>query len=247
MSLGGATVEGKVKLAAPRLFSPLTFLQHCPTKSGITIPSKTSIATVGLCRPFRLSSRTYRHLPVLGVNSTAIRKGVQHPSINEPYGNANLAATSSSTAVPASANSTFAATIVGINVGVDGSSQVMAQINADGTNKKFVAAEVLQNGGKNPTSKGSLQLVAQFSADRRQKFGFSVVIEQGGATTKGSNAAVNKDIHTPSAANPTDTTDMGAAVSTDEAAAPTNAASTVTLAQTGDHAWLHRRDATQGI
>ncbi|RDX43125.1 hypothetical protein OH76DRAFT_1458503 [Lentinus brumalis] len=90
--------------------------------------------------------------PVLGVNGTPKRSDVQRPSDAKPCGNANIAQTlDSSKAVQLKADNTFSTTIQNFNAGVDGSLQVdKVLVDATGTGKKFVAAQMVKNGQKNP-------------------------------------------------------------------------------------------------
>ncbi|RDX57566.1 hypothetical protein OH76DRAFT_1310533, partial [Lentinus brumalis] len=115
-----------------------------------------------------LSLQAHAHAaisPALGVQGTPARNDVQRPSTAKPCGNINIAQTiDSSTAVKAATNGSFAATITNFNAGTDGSTQVTAKVDATGTGKSFVNAEVLQNGVKSPTSTGSTQLVIQMPA-----------------------------------------------------------------------------------
>ncbi|TBU30091.1 hypothetical protein BD311DRAFT_240077 [Dichomitus squalens] len=219
--------------------------------------SKSFIATAALCLSLSLQAHAHAAIaPALDVKGTPARNDVQRPSTAKPCGNAALTGIDTSTAVTAAANGSFAATITNFNAGVDGSRQVTATINADGTGKNFVNAEVLQNGDKNPTSTGSQQLVVQIPAGTtcsggasKSKclvsfttaggFGNCVVVDQaaGAATGAGNNAAgtgaaAGNSTATAAAgtgaANSTATDAAATSVATDTAAASSAAAASTT-------------------
>ncbi|THH13355.1 hypothetical protein EW146_g6853 [Bondarzewia mesenterica] len=159
--------------------------------------------------------------PALGVSGTPVRNDAQRPSTASPCGNVNIASTiDSSTAVPAAADGTFAATITNFNAGQDGSRQVTAQVDATGTGKTFAAAEVLTNGDLAPTSTGSQQLSVQLPSGAKCTggkagnlclasfttaggFGNCVVVSQGAAAATGGNPTVAAGNATVAAGNAT--------------------------------------------
>ncbi|TBU44191.1 hypothetical protein BD309DRAFT_1018731 [Dichomitus squalens] len=201
--------------------------------------SKSFIATAALCLSLSLQAHAHAAIaPALDVKGTPVRNDVQRPSTAKPCGNAALTGIDTSTAVTAAANGSFAATITNFNAGVDGSRQETATINADGTGKNFVNAEVLQNGDKNPTSTGSQQLVVQIPAGTtcsggasKSKclvsfittggFGNCVVVEQAAGATVMDAANIG-------AANSTATDAAATSVATDTAAASSAAAASTT-------------------
>ncbi|KAI0714452.1 hypothetical protein C8T65DRAFT_738700 [Cerioporus squamosus] len=214
--------------------------------------SKSLIAAAALCLSMSLEAHAHAAIsPALGVQGTPARNDVQRPSTAKPCGNINVAQTiDSSTAVTAATNGSFAATITNFNAGTDGSTQVTAQVDATGTGKSFVNAEVLQNGVKSPTTTGSTQLVVQMPAGTTCSggatgdkclvtfttaggFGNCVVVQQ--ATAAGNNAGAGTAAAGTSASGTdttgTDTTAVASAASSTAAAAT----STTTTTTTGKH------------
>ncbi|RPD69421.1 hypothetical protein L226DRAFT_442988, partial [Lentinus tigrinus ALCF2SS1-7] len=90
--------------------------------------------------------------PALGVKGQPQRSDVQRPSDAKPCGNINIAQNiDSSKAIQLKPDNTFSTTIQNFNAGFDGSLQVdKVVVDASGTGKKFVAAQMVKNGEKNP-------------------------------------------------------------------------------------------------
>ncbi|KAI0002115.1 hypothetical protein BJV74DRAFT_722801, partial [Russula compacta] len=167
--------------------------------------SKSFIAPIFL---LALTSSVNAHAavtPALGVQGTPQRSDVQRPSADKPCGNVNIAQNlDSSTAVPASANGTFSPSILDFNPGADGSRSVKTvQVDASGTGKDFVAANMVVNGDPNPTSDATQQLTVQLPANTKctggtsknlclasftttAGFGNCVVVSQGSGAANGS-------------------------------------------------------------
>ncbi|RPD61106.1 hypothetical protein L226DRAFT_570836 [Lentinus tigrinus ALCF2SS1-7] len=207
---------------------------------------KSLVAAAALCLSLSLQAHAHAAIsPALGVQGTPARSDVQRPSTAKPCGKINIAQTiDSSTAVTAAANGSFAATITNFNAGTDGSTQVTAQVDATGTGKSFVNAEVLQNGVKSPKTTGSVQLVVQMPAGTTCTggatgdkclvtfktaggFGNCVVVQQGAAA--GGNAAAAGTAAAGTSASGTDTTGTnGTAVASSASSAAAAATSTTT-------------------
>jgi len=99
----------------------------------------------------------------LGVTGNATRNDVQRPSAANPCGNVNIAQSlDTSTPVPANANGSFSPTITDFNGGADGSREIKTvQVDASGTGKNFVAANMVVNGDPNPSTVGTQSLTVQ--------------------------------------------------------------------------------------
>jgi len=104
--------------------------------------------------------------PALGVKGNPVRGDVQRPSAAAPCGTVNIAQTiDTSTAVQANANGSFSPSITDFNAGADGSRSIKTvQVDATGTGKSFVAAQMVVNGNANPTSVATEQLTVQLPA-----------------------------------------------------------------------------------
>ncbi|KAH9941825.1 uncharacterized protein BXZ73DRAFT_88227 [Epithele typhae] len=137
--------------------------------------------------------------PMLGVSGTPARSNVQRPSTAKPCGNVNIAQTfASSGVIKLAADDTFQATITNFNGGVDGSREIASvQVDPSGTGKSFVAAKMVKNGTKAPSSNASEQLTVQLPAGTKCTgaggkclvtfktdggFGNCVVVQQGAAS-----------------------------------------------------------------
>jgi hypothetical protein len=172
--------------------------------------SKSFIAPLFL---LALSSSVNAHAaiaPALGVKGNPVRGDVQRPSATAPCGTINIAQNiDTSTAVQANANGSFSPSITNFNPGADGSRSIKTvQVDATGTGKSFVAAQMVVNGDPNPTSDTTEQLTVQLPAGTKcsggankdlclasftttSGFGNCVVVSQG-AGAAAAPSAVNK-------------------------------------------------------
>ncbi|KAI0754373.1 hypothetical protein C8Q80DRAFT_1266015 [Daedaleopsis nitida] len=129
--------------------------------------SKNVIAAAALLLSVSLQAHAHAAIsPMLGVKGTPARSDVQRPTTAKPCGSVNIAKTfDTSSTIALKANDSFAATIQNFNAGVDGSLQITTvKVDPTGTGKKFVAATMIKNGEKAPTTVKSEQLTVQLPA-----------------------------------------------------------------------------------
>jgi len=131
--------------------------------------SKSFIASVFL---LTLTSSVNAHAaiaPALGVKGNPVRNDVQRPSGGNPCGNVDIAKNiDTSTPVVADAAGKVSASITNFNPGADGSRSIKTvQVDASGTGKNFVAAQMLVNGDAAPTDVSTQPLSIQLPANTK--------------------------------------------------------------------------------